>query len=147
MKILMDARPSVFSHNVETAPRLYRRVRPQAIYERSLDVLSWSKEMYPTIPTKTGFMLGLGETKDEIVALLRDLRARDVDIITIGQYLQPTPQHLPIERYVTPEEFRELKAIGMQMGFRHVESGPLVRSSYHAWDQVKEAGVAQATAD
>jgi lipoic acid synthetase len=147
MKILMDARPSVFSHNVETAPRLYRRVRPQAIYERSLDVLSWSKEMYPAIPTKTGFMLGLGETKDEIVALLRDLRARDVDIITIGQYLQPTPQHLPIERYVTPEEFREFKAIGMEMGFRHVESGPLVRSSYHAWDQVKEAGVAQAVAD
>ncbi|HEV2404648.1 MAG TPA: lipoyl synthase, partial [Ktedonobacterales bacterium] len=147
MKILMDARPSVFSHNVETAPRLYRRVRPQAIYERSLDVLSWSKEMYPTIPTKTGFMLGLGETKDEIVALLRDLRARDVDIITIGQYLQPTPQHLPIERYATPEEFREFKAIGMEMGFRHVESGPLVRSSYHAWDQVKEAGVAQATGD
>ncbi|MGH2487233.1 MAG: lipoyl synthase, partial [Ktedonobacterales bacterium] len=80
-------------------------------------------------------------------ALLRDLRARDVDIITIGQYLQPTPQHLPIERYVTPEEFREFRAIGMEMGFRHVESGPLVRSSYHAWDQVKEAGVAQAVAD
>ena len=147
LKILMDARPNVFSHNVETVPRLYRRVRPQAIYERSLDVLSWSKEMRPEIPTKTGFMLGLGETKDEVVALLRDLRARDVDIITIGQYLQPTSQHLPIERYVTPDEFREFKAIGMEMGFRHVESGPLVRSSYHAWDQVKEAGVALAAAD
>ena len=147
LKILMDARPSVFSHNVETVPRLYRHVRPQAIYERSLDVLAWSKEMRPEIPTKTGFMLGLSETKDEVVALLRDLRARDVDIITIGQYLQPTPQHLPIERYVTPDEFRELKAIGMEMGFRHVESGPLVRSSYHAWDQAKEAGVAATSAD
>jgi lipoic acid synthetase len=141
LKILMDARPSVYSHNVETVPRLYKRVRPQAIYERSLDVLSWAKKMYSDIPTKTGFMLGLGETHDEVLALLRDLRARDVDIITIGQYLRPTPQHLPIERYATPDEFHEYARVGKEMGFRHVESGPLVRSSYHAWDQVKAAGV------
>ncbi|MGZ3679448.1 MAG: lipoyl synthase [Ktedonobacterales bacterium] len=141
LKILLDARPSVYSHNVETVPRLYRRVRPQAVYERSLDVLRWSKEMYPDIPTKTGFMLGLGETKDEVLALMHDLHAADVNILTIGQYLQPSHEHLPIERYVTPEEFREYAREGRAMGFRHVESGPLVRSSYHAWDQVKAAGV------
>jgi lipoic acid synthetase len=139
LQTLMNAQPDVFSHNVETAPRLYKQVRPQAIYERSLDVLSWAKEMRPETPTKTGFMLGLGETRDEIVALLRDLRARDVDIITIGQYLRPTKDHLPIDRYVTPDEFREYWRIGREMGFRHVESGPLVRSSYHAWDQLKAA--------
>jgi lipoic acid synthetase len=139
LQTLMNAQPDVFSHNVETAPRLYKQVRPQAIYERSRDVLSWAKEMRPETPTKTGFMLGLGETRDEIVALLRDLRARDVDIITIGQYLRPTKDHLPIDRYVTPDEFREYWRIGREMGFRHVESGPLVRSSYHAWDQLKAA--------
>ncbi len=142
LKILMDARPSVFSHHVETVPRLYKRVRPQAVYQRSLDVLRWAREMYPEIPTKTGFMLGLGETREEVLDLMRDIRANGVDILTIGQYLQPTPQHLPIDRYVTPAEFRQFKEDGMAMGFRHVESGPLVRSSYHAWDQVKEAGIA-----
>lgn len=141
LKILMDARPSIYSHNVETVPRLYKRVRPQAVYERSLDVLQWAREMYPDIPTKTGFMLGLGESHEEVLDLMRDIRARGVDILTIGQYLQPTAQHLPIERYVPPEEFREFKLAGKEMGFRHVESGPLVRSSYHAWDQVKAAGV------
>ena len=144
LKILMDARPNVYSHNVETVPRLYRRVRPQAVYERTLDVLRWAKEMYPDIPTKTGFMLGLGETRDEVLALMRDLHDAQVDILTIGQYLQPSHEHLPIERYVTPEEFREYAAEGRAMGFRHVESGPLVRSSYHAWDQVKAAGVESA---
>ncbi len=143
----MDARPSVFSHNVETVPRLYLRVRPQAIYQRSLDILRTAKEMYPDIPTKTGFMLGLGETHDEVIELMRDLRANEIDILTIGQYLQPTQQHLPIDRYVTPEEFREYAREGKAMGFRHVESGPLVRSSYHAWDQVKAAGVETAVAD
>ncbi|HEX9068199.1 MAG TPA: lipoyl synthase [Ktedonobacterales bacterium] len=142
MRLVLTARPDVFSHNVETVPRLYRRVRPQAIYKRSLDVLSMSKELDATVPTKTGFMLGLGETKDEVVELLRDLRTRDIDIITIGQYLQPTKEHLPIDRYVTPDEFREYARIGHEMGFRHVESGPLVRSSYHAWDQVKAAELA-----
>jgi lipoic acid synthetase len=136
---LMDARPDVFSHNVETVPRLYKRVRPQAIYTRSLDVLSWAKEMRPDAPTKTGFMLGLGETREEVLALLRDLRERQVDLVTIGQYLRPTAEHLPIERYVTPDEFREYAREGMAMGFRHVESGPLVRSSYHAWDQLQAA--------
>jgi len=144
LKILMDARPDVFSHNVETVPRLYKRVRPQAIYERTLDVLAWAKEMRPGTPTKTGFMLGLGETTGEVLALLRDLRARDVDIITIGQYLRPTADHLPIERYVTPEEFREYARAGRAMGFRHVESGPLVRSSYHAWDQLESCKAAEA---
>jgi lipoyl synthase len=145
LKILMDARPNVFSHNVETVPRLYPMVRPQAIYRRSLDVLGWAKEMYPEIPTKTGFMLGLGETRDEVIDLLDDLHNTLVDIITIGQYLQPTRQHLPIERYVTPDEFREYAHIGKAMGFRHVESGPLVRSSYHAWDQVNAAGISMSS--
>jgi lipoyl synthase len=140
LKIVMDARPNVFSHNVETVPRLYLRVRPQAIYRRSLDILRWAKELYPDIPTKTGFMLGLGETHDEVIDLMRDLHAADIDIVTIGQYLQPTGKHLPIDRYVTPEEFRAYADEGRTMGFRHVESGPLVRSSYHAWDQVKAAG-------
>lgn len=139
LQTVMDAQPNVFSHNVETVPRLYRRVRPQAIYERSLRVLHWAKDMRPDAPLKAGFMLGLGETHDEVVALLQDLHAQGVDIVTIGQYLQPTPQHLPIERYVAPEEFREYAHLGRAMGIRHVESGPLVRSSYHAWDQLQAA--------
>ena len=138
LKVVMDARPDVFNHNVETVPRLYRRVRPQAVYERSLDVLTWAKEMRPDKPTKTGFMLGLGETHDEIIETMRDIHARDVDILTIGQYLRPSPKHLPIERYVPPDEFCEYARIGREMGFRNVYSGPLVRSSYHAWDQVKQ---------
>ena len=137
LKVVMDAKPDVFNHNVETVPRLYHRVRPQAVYERSLDVLAWAKASNPGKPTKTGFMLGLGETHDEIVDLLRDIRARNVDIVTIGQYLRPSPDHLPIERYAPPDEFREYARIGREMGFRNVYSGPLVRSSYHAWDQVK----------
>ncbi|HEX6123371.1 MAG TPA: lipoyl synthase [Ktedonobacterales bacterium] len=138
LQVVMEARPNVFNHNIETVPRLYKRVRPQAIYTRSLDVLSMAKEMRPETPIKTGFMLGLGETHEEIVEVLRDLRAREVDIVTIGQYLRPTPDHLPIERYVTPAEFREYARIGKEMGIRHVESGPLVRSSYHAWDQLHD---------
>jgi lipoyl synthase len=117
---------------------LYHRVRPQAVYARSLQTLAWAKELYPDKPTKTGFMLGLGETRDEIVELLQDIRDHNVDIVTIGQYLRPSPQHLPIERYVPPDEFREYARIGNEMGFRNVYSGPLVRSSYHAWDQVKQ---------
>jgi lipoic acid synthetase len=139
LRIVMDARPNIFNHNIETVARLYRRVRPQAIYERSLDVLAWAKEMRPAAPTKSGFMLGLGEERDEVIQLLRDLRAHQVDIVTIGQYLRPSFDHLPIERYVPPEEFREYAAIGKEMGFRHVEAGPLVRSSYHAWDQAQAA--------
>jgi lipoyl synthase len=142
LKIVMDAKPDVFNHNVETVARLYRRVRPQAVYGRSLDVLQAAKAMNPGKPTKSGFMLGLGETRDEVLELMRDLRDHDVDIVTIGQYLRPTPQHLPIERYVTPDEFREYARLGKEMGIRHVQSGPLVRSSYHAWDQVEEANLA-----
>ncbi len=144
LKILMDARPDVYSHNVETVARLHPRVRPQAAYDRSLQVLRWAKEMAPENPTKTGFMLGLGETEDEVHELMRDIRAADVDILTIGQYLQPTAKHLPIERYWTPDEFAAFKRAGMELGFKHVESGPLVRSSYHAWDQVKAAGTDKA---
>ncbi len=144
LKVVMDARPTVFNHNIETVPRLYRQVRPQAVYERSLDVLTWAKEMRPETPTKTGFMLGLGETREEVLATLRDLKERDIDIVTIGQYLRPTPQHLPIVRYATPDEFREYARLGKEMGLRHVESGPLVRSSYHAWDQLKATSAAAA---
>ncbi len=139
LKVVMDAKPNVFNHNIETVPRLYKRVRPQAVYERSLDVLTMARELRPETPVKTGFMLGLGETHEEIVATLRDLKEREIDIVTIGQYLRPTPDHLPIERYYTPVEFREYARIGKEMGLRHVESGPLVRSSYHAWDQLKAA--------
>ncbi|HEY7833339.1 MAG TPA: lipoyl synthase [Ktedonobacterales bacterium] len=137
LQVVMDAKPDVYNHNVETVPRLYRRVRPQAIYERTLKVLQAAKRMNPSKPTKSGFMLGLGETHDEIVALLADLHAHDVDIVTIGQYLRPTPDHLPIERYVPPDEFREYARLGKALGIPHVQSGPLVRSSYHAWDQVE----------
>lgn len=136
LKIVIDARPDVFNHNVETIPRLYKRVRPQAIYKRSLQVLKWAKEMNPAAPTKSGFMLGLGETWDEIIEVMHDMRAHDVDILTIGQYLRPSFQHLPIQRYVPLEEFAALKVEGKKMGFRHVESGPFVRSSYHAHEHL-----------
>ena len=146
LRVVMDARPNVFNHNIETVPRLYKQVRPQAVYERSLDVLTWAKEMRPETPTKTGFMLGLGETRDEVLATLHDLKERDIDIVTIGQYLRPTPQHLPIVRYSPPDEFREYARLGKEMGLRHVESGPLVRSSYHAWDQLKATTTAASAA-
>ena len=143
LRIVMDARPSVFNHNIETVPRLYKRVRPQAVYERSLQVLKWAKEMNPDRPIKSGFMLGLGEEEVEVLQTLRDLREHNIDIVTIGQYLRPSFKHLPVERYVTPEEFRRFAIEGKKLGFRHVESGPLVRSSYHAWDQAKAAEEAQ----
>lgn len=129
---VLDAHPEVLSHNVETVPRLYSRVRPQARYERSLGVLERIADHGDGIVCKTGIMLGLGETKDEVLATMRDVVAQGTHVITIGQYLRPSPMHLPIERYWTPDEFRELRDEGMSMGFRHVESGPLVRSSYHA---------------
>jgi lipoic acid synthetase len=137
LEVVLDAKPNVFNHNVETVPRLYKRVRPQAIYQRSLDVLSAAKQMRPEAPIKTGFMLGLGETHEEVLGLLRDLHDRQIDIVTIGQYLRPTPEHLPIERYYSPDEFSEYARLGKEMGIRHVQSGPLVRSSYHAWDQLR----------
>ncbi len=137
LRVVIEARPNIFNHNVETISRLYKRVRPQAIYTRSLQVLTWAKEMRADMPVKSGFMLGLGETRDEVIQLLSDLHDHHVDIVTIGQYLRPSFDHLPIERYVTPEEFAEYAAIGKAMGIPHVQAGPLVRSSYHAWDQAK----------
>lgn len=131
---VLAAKPEILNHNVETIPRLYRRVRPQANYRQSLEVLARAKKHGAV--TKSGFMLGLGENLDEAKLLLRDLHASQVDIATIGQYLQPSREHLPVERFVPPEEFAQLKAFGLSLGFRHVESGPLVRSSYHADEQV-----------
>jgi lipoic acid synthetase len=136
METVMNAQPDVLNHNTETVPRLYRQVRLGARYERSLEMLAYAKEIRPCVPAKSGLMLGLGETKDEVVQVMRDLRAHRVDILTLGQYLRPSQKHLPIIRYVPVEEFDELKRIGYEMGFGHVESGPLVRSSYHASDAV-----------
>jgi lipoic acid synthetase len=132
MKIVMDARPEVLNHNTETVPRLYRQVRLGARYERSMEMLRYAKELAPETPVKSGLMLGLGENKDEVVQVLRDLRAHSVDIITLGQYLRPSPKHLPIVRYISPDEFADYRRIGAEIGFAHVEAGPLVRSSYHA---------------
>jgi lipoic acid synthetase len=134
--IVMEAAPDVLNHNTETVPRLYRQVRLGARYERSLEVLAYSKSKSSATPTKSGLMLGLGETAAEVYDVMRDLRAHKVDILTLGQYLRPSPKHLPIVRFVTPQEFAEFRAAGMEMGFAHVESGPLVRSSYHASNAV-----------
>ena len=143
MQIVMDAAPDVLNHNTETVPRLYRQVRMGARYERSLEMLRYAKSLNPAIPTKSGVMVGLGETNQEVLDTMRDLRAHDVDIVTIGQYLRPTPQHLPLLRYVSLEEFAEFKRAGYELGFRHVESGPLVRSSYHADEAVSASGCSQ----
>ena len=137
VETVMAAAPDVLNHNTETVPRLYRQVRLGARYERSLDVLAHARAISPGTPTKSGLMLGLGERTDEVLAVMRDLRAHHVQILTLGQYLRPSPQHLPIVRYVAPEEFEEFRRAGYQMGFAHVESGPLVRSSYHAADGVR----------
>jgi len=137
MDVVLAARPDILNHNTETVPRLYRQVRLGARYERSLDMLAYVKKAVPVTPTKSGLMLGLGETLEEVTAVMRDLRAADVDILTLGQYLRPSAKHLPIIRYIPVEEFAELKRLGYEMGFRHVESGPLVRSSYHAADAVQ----------
>jgi lipoic acid synthetase len=137
VETVMEAAPDVLNHNTETVPRLYRQVRLGARYERSLDVLAYAKSISPGTPTKSGLMLGLGERADEVLYAMRDLRAHHVDVLTLGQYLRPSPKHLPIVRYVTPEEFAEFRRAGLEMGFAHVESGPLVRSSYHAADAVK----------
>ena len=134
VETVMEAAPDVLNHNTETVPRLYRQVRLGARYERSLDVLAHAKRVRPSTPTKSGVMLGLGETPEEVLQVMRDLRAHRVDILTLGQYLRPSPKHLPIVRYVPPAEFDEFRRAGSEMGFSHVESGPLVRSSYHAAD-------------
>ncbi len=132
MEIVMAAEPDVLNHNIETVPRLYRQVRLGARYERSLEMLEYAKSLRPNIPSKSGLMLGLGENIDEVLGVMHDLRAHGVDILTLGQYLRPSPKHLPILRYVPAPEFDELKLEGLRMGFAHVEAGPLVRSSYHA---------------
>jgi lipoic acid synthetase len=132
LDILATEPPDVFNHNLETAPAHYRKARPGANYQWSLDLLKRFKERHPTIPTKSGLMMGLGETNEEIAEVLRDLRAHNVEMLTLGQYLQPSKFHLPVERYVPPAEFAELKAIADALGFTHAACGPLVRSSYHA---------------
>lgn len=141
LAILEQEPPDVFNHNMETAPRLYRQARPGADYQYSLDLLKRFKARHPHIPTKSGLMLGLGETSAEIEAVMRDLRDHDVEMLTLGQYLQPSLHHLPVERYVPPEEFERLREFGQSLGFTHVASAPLVRSSYHADSQAKGAGV------
>ena len=139
IRAVLDARPQIYNHNTETVPRLYKRARPGGRYARVMDIFTLAKRLAPDVPTKTGMILGMGETVEEVIAVMRDLRAVDVDILTLGQYLRPSSDHLPLDRYYTPDEFRHLYDVGMAMGFRHVESGPLVRSSYHAWEQVAKA--------
>jgi lipoic acid synthetase len=141
LKIVIDARPEILNHNVETVPRLFKKVQPQDHYEWAQATLSNAKQLDPEVLTKSGIMVGLGETFEEVQAVMRDLRDWGVDILTIGQYLQPSRKHLPIERYYTPEEFEQLKTFGLEIGFQWVESGPLVRSSYHAEQQVRALSV------
>jgi lipoic acid synthetase len=142
LKLVVDARPDIYNHNIETVPRLSRRVRSRARHERSLELLRRVKHLNRLMLTKSGLMLGLGETWDEVIDTLWQLREHQVDVVTIGQYLRPSPRHLPLERFYTPEEFAQLKEESLRMGFPHVESGPLVRSSYHAHEQVPVKGVA-----
>lgn len=139
LSTLMSSAPDIFNHNIETVRRLTRRVRARAMYDRSLTLLQRVKEISPKTPTKSSIMVGLGETKEEIIETMDDLLAHDVDIMTIGQYLQPTKKHLKVERYYHPDEFEELKQIALSKGFSHCEAGPLVRSSYHADEQVNAA--------
>ena len=141
LETLMAARPDVLNHNMETVPRLYRRVRKGAVYERSLELLRRAGEISQSTPTKTGMMLGLGETREEVLEAMEEIAAQGTHILTLGQYLQPTPQHLPVERFVHPDEFAEYKHLGERMSFKHVEAGPLVRSSYHAFEQEQSARV------
>ena len=141
LKIVMDARPEILNHNVETVPRLFKLVQPQDRYEWAAATLSNAKKLDPDVLTKSGIMVGLGETFEEVQAVMRDQRSWGVDILTIGQYLQPSKKHLPIARYCTPEEFKALKEYGVSIGFQWVESAPLVRSSYHAAEQVRALSV------
>jgi len=139
LDIVLAVKPDILNHNTETVPRLYRQVRKGALYERSLELLRRSKKTHPDVPTKTGMMLGLGEQREEVLETMRELASQGTDILTLGQYLQPTREHLPVIRFVHPDEFAEYKILGEQMGFKHVEAGPLVRSSYHAFDQAESA--------
>jgi lipoic acid synthetase len=136
LEIVVGSGIHILNHNIETVPRLYGKVRPGHIYACSLNILHQAKKMRADVITKSGFMVGVGETQDEVMDTLADLRANHVDIVTIGQYLQPSNRQLKVERYVAPEEFQMFKAAAERLGFRHVESGPLVRSSYHAWSHV-----------
>ena len=142
IRTVLEARPDIYNHNTETVPRLYKKARPGGRYARVLEIFRVAKRLAPDIPTKTGIILGMGETNEELLATMRELRTVDVDILTLGQYLRPSDAHIALDRYVTPEEFRMFREEGLAMGYRHVESGPLVRSSYHAWEQVQAAGVA-----
>ncbi|MFY9584768.1 MAG: lipoyl synthase [Candidatus Acidiferrales bacterium] len=139
LETVVAAHPDVLNHNTETVPRLYRRVRKGAVYDRSLELLRRAKALVPEMPTKTGLMLGLGETQQEVLSAMRDLVAQGTDILTLGQYLQPTREHLQVVRFVRPDEFADYKRQGEAMGFKHVEAGPLVRSSYHAFEQEQAA--------
>jgi lipoic acid synthetase len=139
LRLVMEAKPDILNHNLETAERLYRLARPGGRYDRALRVLANARAMDATALTKSGIILGMGEEWDEVITCLRDLRRSDVNIVTLGQYLRPSDGHLPVVRYYTPDEFAELREIGLKMGFSHVESSPLTRSSYHAWDQAKSA--------
>src|SRR5258706_7539065 len=141
LEILAAAPPDVMNHNLETVPRLYKKARPGGDYRHSLALLQQFKRMYPSVPTKSGLMVGLGETDAEIVEVMRDLRAHDVDMLTIGQYLQPSPHHLAVERYVDPAVFTMFEASASEMGFKHAAVGPMVRSSYHADQQAHAAGL------
>ncbi|WP_203339620.1 lipoyl synthase [Planococcus beijingensis] len=138
---LMDSQPDIFNHNIETVRRLTKRVRAKATYDRSLELLARVKEIAPHVPTKSSLMVGLGETKEEILQAMDDLLKHNVDIMTIGQYLQPTRKHLNVERYYHPDEFEELKKVALDKGFKHCEAGPMVRSSYHADEQVSETAI------
>jgi len=137
LELLGQALPDVFNHNLETIPRLYKQIQPGSDYQASLNMLKIFKARYPLIPTKSGIMLGFGETLDEIIEVMQDLRAQDCDMLTLGQYLQPSCFHQPVTRYVPPEEFHKLRETGLKMGFKNVASGPLVRSSYHADEQAQ----------
>jgi lipoyl synthase len=141
IRTVLEAGPDIYNHNTETVPRLYKKARPGGRYERVMNIFRTAKRLAPHIPTKTGIIVGMGETNEEIVEVMKDLREVDVDILTIGQYLRPSDDHILLDRYVTPAEFRWFYEQGMALGFRHVESAPLVRSSYHAWEQVQAAGV------
>jgi len=142
IRAVLEAGPDIYNHNTETVPRLYKRCRPGGRYQRVLEIFRASKRIAPGIPTKSGMILGMGETIEEVLVVMQDLRDVDVDILTVGQYLRPSSAHIPLDRYYAPEDFRQLREAGMEMGFRHVEAGPLVRSSYHAWEQVQAAGCA-----
>lgn len=141
LQIVLEAQPEILNHNTETVPRLYRAVRSGARYERTLRLLENVKRFTPEMISKTGVMVGLGETMNELLQVFRDLAARNVDILTVGQYLRPSREHLPMARYYTPEDFAYMKREALTMGFRHVESGPLVRSSYHAHEQAESTGL------